>query len=77
MVPTIREIQIDHPFAAHEIEVNPPTETREFTLLELVAAVSECCDREEEVVATVHAMLASGRISPLPAQETERLLRTG
>ena len=39
-----------------------PAEARSTTLLELVVSLSEVTDDEEEVVATVLALLRSGRV---------------
>jgi hypothetical protein len=55
-------IPIDHHFAIHEIETNPSDEPQAVTLLELIDAVSEVSESEEEVVATVSHMLNSGRV---------------
>ncbi len=45
----------------YPIQALPPEESLEVTLLELVGAVSDECETEAEVVATVLHLLASGR----------------
>jgi len=55
-------IPIDHHLAIHEIETNPSDEPQAVTLLELIDAVSEVSESEQEVVATVAHMLNSGRV---------------
>jgi hypothetical protein len=47
----------DHPIASFESDTHLET-----TLLELVSAVSDECESEAEVVATVLHLLASGRV---------------
>jgi len=56
------EIPVEHRLAIHEIEMNPIDEPRTVTLLELIEAVSEVSDSEQEVLATVTYMLSSGRV---------------
>lgn len=58
----ITRIPVDHHAAVHEIELQPTDEPRKLTLLELIKAVSEVSDDEDEVVATVTYMLHSGRV---------------
>jgi hypothetical protein len=58
----ITAIPIDHHPAVHEIDTCPSDEPQDITLLELIDAVSEVSDCEEEVVATVTYMLNSGRV---------------
>ena len=53
-------IPIDHFPATHEIETNPGDESQPVTLLELVEAVSDFSESEQEVLATVIYMLNSG-----------------
>ena len=55
-------IPIDHQPTVHEIDTRPDLEPRSITLLELIDAVSEVSENEQEVVATVTYMLESGRI---------------
>lgn len=55
-------IPIEHHPAIHEIETGTYEEPQSVTLLELVEAVSEVSDSEQEVIATVTYMLSSGRI---------------
>jgi hypothetical protein len=55
-------IPIDHHPAIHEIDTNFDEEPQSVTLLELIDAVSEVSDTEQEVVATVSYMLNSGRV---------------
>lgn len=55
-------IPVDHFPAIHEIQTNPSDEPQPVTLLELIEAVSEVSENEQEVLATVTYMLNSGRI---------------
>jgi len=55
-------ISIDHHPAIHEIETGPYEQPQSVTLLELIDAVSEVSDTEQEVIATVTYMLSSGRV---------------
>jgi len=55
-------IPIDHQPAIHEIDTRHSDEPQSLTLLELIDAVSEVSDSEQEVVATVTYMLNSGRV---------------
>ncbi len=56
------EIPIDHRPAIHEIPTGTVDEPQPVTLLELIEAVSEVSNTEQEVLATVTYMLNSGRI---------------
>ena len=55
-------IPVDHIPAIHEIETNPSDEPQPMTLLELIAAVSDVSETEQETLATVIYMLNSGRV---------------
>lgn len=55
-------VPIDHVPVVHEIETDSPQQSRSMTLLELVEAVSEVAETENEVLATVAYMLNSGRV---------------
>ena len=55
-------IQVDHSPSVHHIEPVQDSEPISITLLELVKAISEVTDDEQEVVATVMHMLRSGRV---------------
>ena len=55
-------IPVSHFPAIHEIRTNPSSEPRPVTLLELIAAVSEVSESEQETLATVTYMLNSGRV---------------
>lgn len=55
-------IPIDHQPMIHEIDTRPNLEPQSITLLELIEAVSEVSESDQEVVATVSYMLESGRI---------------
>ena len=46
----------------HEIETTTDDDIRPLTLMELVDAVGEVAENEEEVLATVSYMLKSGRV---------------
>lgn len=55
------------PFAAPPAQSNPSTSTHrtapgQYTLLELVEAISEVADDDREIVATVVHLLASGQV---------------
>ena len=61
---TSTRIPVEHLTAVHEIPMETAS-TREpdsLTLLELIEAVSEVSDSEQEVIATVTYMLRSGRV---------------
>ena len=58
--PTV--IPIEHHTAVHEIETTEDGPMRPLTLMELVDAVGEVAETEQEVMATVTYMLRSGRV---------------
>jgi len=62
MGPTSTAIPVDHIPAIHDIETNPSDEPQPMTLLELIAAVSDVSETEQETLATVTYMLNSGRV---------------
>jgi hypothetical protein len=55
-------IPIDHHLAVHEIAMSENDDPQPMTLLELIEAVGEVSDTEDEVIATVSYMLSSGRV---------------
>jgi hypothetical protein len=55
-------IPIDHRPAIHEVPMDSDHEAQSLTLLELVDAVSEVSESEQEILATVAYMLKSGRV---------------
>lgn len=55
-------VPIDHHPAVHEIEPSEAGPMRPLTLMELVEAVGEVAESEQEVLATVTYMLRSGRV---------------
>ena len=55
-------IPVDHFPMIHEIQTTPSCEPEPVTLLELIEAVSEVSESEQEVLATVTFMLNSGRV---------------
>ena len=55
-------IPIEHQLAVHEIDPSMDSGLEPLTLMELIDAVGEVSDTEEEVVATVTYMLRSGRV---------------
>ena len=55
-------IPVDHHLVVHDIELDSNADPQPMTLLELIEAVSEVSDTEQEVIATVSYMLNSGRI---------------
>ncbi len=59
---TTRIIPIGHHAAVHEIEPDTNDDMRPLTLMELVDAVGEVAENEEEVLATVSYILKSGRV---------------
>ncbi len=62
MAQPIRSIPVEHNPSIHEIDANPKPSALPLTLLELVHAVSEVSDSENEVVDIVVYMLDSGRV---------------
>ncbi len=60
--PGSRLVPVEHQLAVHEIEPSPDEALAPLTLMELVDAVSEVSETEQEVLATVTYMLRSGRI---------------
>jgi hypothetical protein len=55
-------IPIDHQTTFNEIETDPSDQMRPLTLMELVDAVSEASETEQEVLATVTYMLKPGHV---------------
>jgi hypothetical protein len=55
-------ISVNHIPAIHEIETNPSDEPQPMTLLDLIEAVSDVSETEQETLATVMYMLNSGRV---------------
>ena len=55
-------IPIEHQLAVHEIDPSMDAGLEPLTLMELIDAVGEVSDTEEEVLATVTYMLRSGRV---------------
>ncbi len=55
-------VPVDHFPMVHEIDALSADEPRPVTLLELIEAVSEVSETEQEVLATVAYMLNSGRV---------------
>ena len=66
MAQPIIPIPVEHHPAVYEVETEKPLvevdEPEQVTLLELIDAVSEVSESEQEVVATVTYMLNSGRV---------------
>jgi hypothetical protein len=65
MAQPVRGIHIEHDPAIYRIDAvqtTSPNAPLSLTLLELVQAVSETCESDKEIVATVVYMLRSGRI---------------
>ena len=60
--------------AATEIDASSETTLEPLTLMELVDAVSEASETEEEVLATVTYMLRSGRVRLAAGEESQALL---
>jgi hypothetical protein len=55
-------IHVEHHPAVHAIDTGVEEAAQELTLLELIDAVSEVSETEQEVIATVSYMLNSGRV---------------
>ena len=55
-------IPVEHHPIVHAIDTGAEEVPTELTLLELVDAVAEVSDTEQEVIATVSYMLNSGRV---------------
>lgn len=62
MTEALRPIPIEYDPQIQEVEASTAEVPLSLTLLELVEAVSEVSDTEQEVLATVTYMLRSGRI---------------
>lgn len=62
MTQAIRPIAIEHRHVSQPIAARSKESSLSLTLLDLVEAVSEVSDSEDEVIATVTYMLRSGRI---------------
>lgn len=65
MAENVIPIPIEHRAVTHEIEPSADSGPRPLTLIELVEAVSEVTDDEEEIIATVGWMIDSGRVKLL------------
>ncbi len=59
---TKRAIPVKHHSTMHEIEPDTDDDMGPLTLMELVDAVGEVAENEEEVLAAVSYMLKSGRV---------------
>lgn len=70
--PLATVVPIDHRPNVEEIEMETSADPRPLTLMELVAAVAEVSDDEQEVLATVDYMLRSGRVRIADATPTAR-----
>ena len=55
-------VPVAHSIAIHEIDLAPEESPQPFTLLELIDAVGEVSETEQELLATVSYMLKSGRV---------------
>ena len=55
-------IPVEHCPVVHDIETGVEETPTKLTLLELIEAVSEVSETEQEVIATVSYMLNSGRV---------------
>ncbi len=62
MAQPIQSIPVDHNPHIQVIDANPKQPALPLTLLELVQAVNEVSDSENELISTVVYMLRSGRI---------------
>lgn len=72
MTQPITPIPIEHHPMTHEITTSHGSDSQPVTLFELVAAVSEVTDDEDEIVATVDWMLESGRVKLIRAPAPKR-----
>ena len=62
MNPTTTVIPIDHRPRTHEIDMQASFSPQTSTLLELIAAVNDVSDSEQEALSTITYMLESGRV---------------
>lgn len=62
MAAPIRPISVTHAPMVHAIEMTPQVDPLPLTLLELVSAVDEVSQSENELLGTVVYMLKSGRV---------------
>ncbi len=62
MSQTTIAVPIEHIPAVHLVPTDGPSEPQDVTLLELIEAVSEVSETEQEVLATVTYMLNSGHV---------------
>jgi hypothetical protein len=72
MAQPVTPIPIEHHPVTHEITTSFGSDSQPVTLFDLVAAVSEVTDDENEIVATVDWMLASGRVKLIHAPSPKR-----
>jgi len=66
-------VPIEHQARVHDIDADGAEGLRPLTLMELVDAVSEVSETEQEVLATVTYMLKSGRVQLREADATASL----
>lgn len=72
---TTTVIPIEHHSATHEIEPQASVELQSLTLADVVAAVSEVSESEEEAIATITYMIESGRLRLSPGADAESGIR--
>jgi len=72
MAQPVTPIPVEHHPATYEIPASARTTSSPVTLFELIAAVSEVTDDEQEIVATVDWMLESGRVKLIQAPSRSR-----
>jgi len=66
-------VPIEHQARVHDIDAARDEGLRPLTLMELVDAVSEVSETEQEVLATVTYMLKSGRVQLMETDATASL----
>ena len=66
-------VPIEHQARVHDIDAAADDGLRPLTLMELVDAVSEVSETEQEVLATVTYMLKSGRVQLMETDATASL----
>ena len=62
MTAKVHQIQVEHSPTMYDVEPIHVDEPQHFTLLELVEAVADVTDDEQEIIATVFHMLESGSV---------------
>ena len=69
MAAEMTPVRVEHHRNIHEIETAPAGAPPALTLMDLVEAVGEASETEQEVLATVTFMLQSGRVQLSPGRD--------